>query len=135
MDDATLPMGLSGPCQSGELAAHSWTMKTLTLALVLLSAAFLHAQSAPSQNTTGQGGQQQQGDEATKDGIWDGRFKGGNYLVRCNSIIGLSKHEYVADGVARVVEVNLTLGSSQVVRFYFLEPAKPETGSTAAAVW
>ena len=132
MDDATLPMGLSGPCQSGEVAAHSWNMKTLTLALVLLSAAFLHAQSAPSQNTTGQGGQQQQGDEATKDGIWDGRFKGGNYLVRCNSIIGLSKHEYVADGVARVVEVNLTLGSSQIVRFYFLEPAKPETGSTAA---
>lgn len=107
-------------------------MKTLTLALVLLSAAFLHAQSAPGQNPTGQGGQQQQGDEPTKDGIWDGRFKGGNYLVRCNSIIGLSKHEYVADGVARVVEVNLTLGSSQIVRFYFLEPAKPETGSTAA---
>lgn len=105
-------------------------MKSLTLALVLLSAACLHAQTAPGQNPTGQGGQQGQADEPTKDGLWDGRLKGGNYLVRLNSIIGLSKHEYIADGVARVVEVNLTLSSSQIVRFYFLEPAKVETGST-----
>lgn len=103
-------------------------MKSLTLALVLLSAACLHAQTAPGQNATGQGGQQ--GDEPTRDGLWDGRLKGGNYIVRCNSIIALSKHEYVADGVARVVEVNLTLSSSQIVRFYFLEPAKLETGSS-----
>jgi hypothetical protein len=38
--------------------------------------------------------------------LWDGRLKGGNYIVRCNSIIALSKHEYISDGVARVVEVN-----------------------------
>ena len=35
----------------------------------------------------------------------------------------------VADGVARVVEVNLTLSSSQIVRFYFLEPVKIDSGS------
>jgi hypothetical protein len=68
--------------------------------------------------------------ELTRDGLWDGRFSGGNYMVRCNSIIALSKHEYISDGVARVVEVNLTLNSAQVVRFYFLEPYKPETGSS-----
>lgn len=106
-------------------------MKSLTFALLLLSTVALQAQSAPGQNTTGQGGQQnQQGDEPTKDGLWDGRFKGGNYIVRCNSIIALSKHEYVSDGVARVVEVNLTMSSSQVVRFYFLEPVKVESGSS-----
>ncbi|MBL9130672.1 MAG: hypothetical protein JNG86_05705 [Verrucomicrobiaceae bacterium] len=105
-------------------------MKSLTIALVLLSAACMHAQTAPGQNPTGQGGQQGQADEPTRDGLWDGRLKGGNYIVRLNSIIALSKHEYIADGVARVVEVNLTLSSSQIVRFYFLEPAKLETGSS-----
>jgi len=97
---------------------------------MLLPALFSQAQTSPGQAPSGQGDEQKQGDEPTKDGLWDGRFKGGNYLVRCNAIIGLSKHEYVADGVARVVEVNLTLNSSQIVRFYFLEPTKVETGST-----
>lgn len=105
-------------------------MKTILCALLLLPAAFAAAQSAPGQNPTGQGGQQSPADEPTRDGLWDGRLKGGNYLVRCNSIIALSKHEYVADGVARVVEVNLTLSSSQIVRFYFLEPVKLDTGSS-----
>ncbi|MBE7495018.1 MAG: hypothetical protein HS117_08735 [Verrucomicrobiaceae bacterium] len=105
-------------------------MKALPACLALLLAVTLHAQTAPGQNPTGQGGQQQQGDEPTRDGLWDGRLKGGNYIVRCNSIIALSKHEYIADGVARVVEVNLTLSSSQIVRFYFLEPAKIDTGSS-----
>lgn len=104
-------------------------MKTLFAALFLLTAIAADAQTAPGQNPTGQGGQQQQGDEPTRDGLWDGRMKGGNYIVRCNSIIALSKHEYVADGVARVVEVNLTLSSSQIVRFYFLEPVKIDSGS------
>lgn len=104
-------------------------MKTLLASLLLLAAVSAGAQTAPGQNPTGQGGQQQQGDEPTRDGLWDGRLKGGNYIVRCNSIIALSKHEYVADGVARVVEVNLTLSSSQIVRFYFLEPVKIESGS------
>jgi hypothetical protein len=108
-------------------------MKTLLTALVLILANSAHAQTAPPQNPTGQGGQQQsqgQADEPTRDGLWDGRFSGGNYIVRCNSIIALSKHEYISDGVARVVEVNLTLNSAQVVRFYFLEAYKPETGSS-----
>ena len=104
-------------------------MKTFFAAVFLLAAIAADAQTAPGQNPTGQGGQQQQGDEPTRDGLWDGRMKGGNYIVRCNSIIALSKHEYVADGVARVVEVNLTLSSSQIVRFYFLEPVKVESGS------
>jgi hypothetical protein len=106
-------------------------MKTLLTAFILLLAINSHAQTAPGQNTTGQGGQQQpQQDEVTRDGLWQGQFTGGNYIVRCNSIIALSKHEYISDGVARVVEVNVTLNSAQVVRFYFLEPYKPETGSS-----
>lgn len=134
-------MGLSGPKRRNERAkkglsipvrfvvASTLLMKKLIASLLILAVIPAAAQTTPGQNPTGQGGQQQQGDEPTRDGLWDGRLKGGNYIVRCNSIIALSKHEYVADAVARVVEVNLTLSSSQIVRFYFLEPAKMETNS------
>ncbi len=106
-------------------------MKTLLIALSLFAAISLHAQTAPAQAPTGQGGQQQE--QTTRDGLWDGRLTGGNYIVRCNSIIALSKHEYISDGIARVVEVNLTLNSAQIVRFYFLEAAKVEGGSMVNA--
>jgi len=67
-------------------------------------------------------------EEVTRDGLWDGRFSGGSYLVRCTQILALSKHEYVADAAARVVEVNLTLNSGMAVRFYYLEPVRLEGG-------
>lgn len=72
-------------------------------------------------------------EEVTQDGLWDGRLKGGSYLVRCTQILALSKHEYVADSVARVVEVNLTLNSSMNVRFYYLEPLRLEGGGIVGA--
>ena len=106
-------------------------MKTIFIALSLLLTAALHAQTTPGQTAPGQTTPTQtQQDQVTRDGLWDGRLKGGNYIVRCNSIIALSKHEYISDGVARVVEVNLTLNSAQIIRFYFLEPYKPESGSS-----
>lgn len=100
-------------------------MKALFIILSLLLTLPLHAQTAaPSgQTTTPQ-------DTVTQDGLWQGKFNGGNYVVRCNAIIALSKHEYISDGVARVVEVNLTLNSAMIVRFYFLEPYKPQSGSS-----
>ena len=117
------------------------SMKALLLLSVsLLLAASLHAQTSSGQTTgqnsnTGQNpnGQTTPQDDVTRDGLWEGRFKGGNYLVRCNAIIALSKHEYISDGVARVVEVNLTLNSAQIIRFYFLEPYKPDSGSSTLA--
>lgn len=72
-------------------------------------------------------------EETTPDGLWDGRFKGGSYLVKCDRISALSKHEYVADGVARVVEVNLTMNSNMAVRFYYLEPLRLEGGGIVGA--
>jgi hypothetical protein len=106
------------------------TMKTLILLFSLISLSSLQAQTAPSQAPTSPTTPQQ---EETQDGLWQGTLAGGRYVVRANAIIALSKHEYISDGVARVVEVNLTLNSAQVVRFYFLEPVKPETNSTAIA--
>jgi len=96
-------------------------MKALLIILSLCLTVSLHAQSPATPTAQ---------DDVTRDGLWDARLQGGNYLVRCNAIIALSKHEYISDGVARVVEVNLTLNSAQIVRFYFLEPYKPESGSS-----
>ena len=48
---------------------------------------------------------------------------GGNYQVLINKIASISKHEYISDGVARVVEVTIATDSSVAARFYFLEPA------------
>lgn len=96
-------------------------MKALLIIFSLCLTVSLHAQSPATPTAQ---------DDVTRDGLWDARLQGGNYLVRCNAIIALSKHEYISDGVARVVEVNLTLNSAQIVRFYFLEPYKPESGSS-----
>lgn len=105
-------------------------MKAALLVLVsLLSLATLSAQTAaPAQPAAGN-----TDEELTRDGLWDGRMKGGNYVVRANAIIALSKHEYIADAAARVVEVNVTLSSEMVVRFYFLEPVRIEAGGMIGA--
>ena len=73
-------------------------------------------------------------EEFLQDGVWTGSLKGGRYIVKCRDIIALSKHEYVADAAARVVEVNLTLSSNTAVRFYYLEPVRLEGTGTVAAV-
>jgi hypothetical protein len=72
-------------------------------------------------------------EEFLQDGVWTGSLKGGRYIVKCRDIIALSKHEYVADAAARVVEVNLTLSSNTAVRFYYLEPVRLEGSGTIAA--
>ncbi len=54
--------------------------------------------------------------------LWEARMQGGNYLVLVNKISFVSKHEYVSDGVARVVEVTIASAGAAVARFYYLEP-------------
>ena len=131
--------GLFIPAAIVLFSAPSILMKALLFTLSLLLTVSLQAQNnngQTGQNNTGQNsnGQNGQQDTVTQDGLWQGKFKGGNYIVRCNSIIALSKHEYISDGVARVVEVNVTLNSAQIVRFYFLEPYKPDSGSSTLGV-
>lgn len=99
----------------------------LCLCLLAVASAALAQSSAPA--TPASPNQE----EVTRDGLWDGRLKGGTYLVRCNQILALSKHEYVADTAARVVEVNLTMNAHMSVRFYYLEPVRLEGGGLVGA--
>ncbi|MDZ4286848.1 MAG: hypothetical protein U0984_02760 [Prosthecobacter sp.] len=105
-------------------------MKASLLALLsVLSVATLSAQTAAPAQPSAANAE----DEPTRDGLWDGRLKGGSYVVRANAIMALSKHEYIADATARVVEVNVSLNTSMVVRFYFLEPVRVEGGGMIGA--
>ncbi len=63
------------------------------------------------------------------DALWRCELPGGVYLVALRSIVSISSHEYVVDGLARVTEVNVATASTVEARFYFLEPLNP-TSST-----
>jgi len=59
------------------------------------------------------------------------QLPGGTYAVALRSIISVSQHEYLVDGIARVTEVNIDTAGTLLARFYFLEPA---VSNTPAAV-
>lgn len=114
------------------LAGCDVIMKTLLLLATFgLFSSFVHAQQGGG--TTGPTEANPVPEEFLQDGVWTGSLKGGRYIVKCRDIIALSKHEYVADAAARVVEVNLTLSSNTAVRFYYLEPVRLEGTGTVAA--
>jgi hypothetical protein len=54
--------------------------------------------------------------------MWRADLPGGTYEVAIRSIISVSTHEYVVDGVARVTEMNIETPGAIEVRFYYLEP-------------
>lgn len=43
------------------------------------------------------------------------------------SMVSVSTHEYIADGLARVTELNIDTNGNMAVRFYYLEPITPTT--------
>ena len=98
---------------------HPPAMKPLLLALALFPLA-LFAQ-APTPPTT----------SATTSNIMLFRAKlpGGTYEVAVRSIVAVTSHEYLVDGIARVTEVNIDTNGSLLVRFYFLEPTVPNSPS------
>jgi hypothetical protein len=59
-------------------------------------------------------------------GIWRAELPGGEYIVRLSAITSVSLHEYVVDGAARVAEVNIATSSSELARFYYIEPYPPK---------
>lgn len=59
--------------------------------------------------------------------IFRATLPGGTYEVALRSIVGVSSHEYIVDGAARVTEVNIDTLGQLLARFYYLEPVTPNT--------
>jgi hypothetical protein len=64
--------------------------------------------------------------------IWRAELPGGTYIVQLSAISCVSLHEYIVDGAARVLEVNIATSGSELGRFYHIEPYPPK--SPVAAV-
>lgn len=106
-------------------------MKAILTAVLLLAAT---CASVSAQNTTPQTPATPT-DTEVNPRFWDARFaNGGNYLVKLDRISFASKHEYVGNGAARVVEVTLGNDTSVVARFYWLEPLGKDTPIAAGAI-
>jgi hypothetical protein len=105
-------------------------MKTILTALLLLvsSAAFAQIPApAPAPNSPGE--------DESNPRFWQASFmNGGHYLVKLDRISSASKHEYIGNGAARVIEVTIGSDSSVVARFYFLEPVGKDTPIAAVSV-
>jgi hypothetical protein len=106
-------------------------MKTFLPLLIIASLAI----SASAQTTTPGTGTTNATDSASNVAFWQASFaNGGHYLVKLNAIQTASKHEYVSDAAARVVEVNIGTSSSIVSRIYFLEPVGKDTPIAAGQI-
>jgi len=57
--------------------------------------------------------------------MWRCDLPGGTYEVAIRTILSVSTHEYLVDGVARVTEMNIDTPGTLAVRFYYLEPVVP----------
>ncbi len=90
---------------------------------ILLAATFLvadlHAQSPSAPQAAH--------DETSNPRLWQAKFANGHYMVRLDRICSASKHEYISDSVARVVEVTIGTDAAVVARFYYLEPVGKDT--------
>lgn len=113
--------------------------------LLWLAPLGLHAQATAPGPTGGNGNSQGRpelpvpttdtADNNEREGhrhLWEARMQNGNYIVLVSKIAFVSKHEYVSDGVARVVEVTVASESSAVARFYYLEPIGSDSTLSAA---
>lgn len=99
--------------------------------LVLLAACLLLAQQAQAQTVTSPASVPSEQD--SNPAFWQAKFKdGGHYLVKLSNISSASRHEYVANGTARVIEVTIAASGAVVARFYWLEPVLAKDTPVAA---
>ena len=105
-------------------------MKALPIVLFCLAAPLLHAQ-----RPGGGGGNQPNNNGTTPAAtptptrvpMWRCNLPGGSYSVVLSAIVSVSSHEYLVDGVARVTEVNIDTHGNALARFYYIEPAAPNS--------
>jgi hypothetical protein len=109
-------------------------------AALLLAVAPCQAQTSQDQNQN----QNQQTDSETssnsnkeEDGpkrFWQAVLPGGHYMVAIDRIASISQQTYVLDGGVVVHEVNVDTDGQALARFYYLEPPKTSSSTTAQMV-
>lgn len=105
-------------------------MKTILTFFLVLTIGAATAQTTPSAPAPAA-----PAEDESNPRFWQATFaNGGHYLVKLDRISFASKHEYIGNGAARVVEVTLGSDTSVVARFYFLEPVGKDASIAAANV-
>src|SRR6187431_2623097 len=103
-------------------------MKLIVTSFLLLSAVltFAQAPATPPANP---------GEDESNPRFWQASFSnGGHYLVKLDRISSASKHEYIGNGTARVIEVTIGTDTAVVSRFYFFEPLGKDAAVSAVNV-
>jgi hypothetical protein len=104
-------------------------MKLIVASLLLLTSALTFAQTpaTPSPSTPTE--------TDSNPRFWQASFtNGGHYLVKLERISSASKHEYIGNGTARVIEVTIGTDTAVVARFYFFEPLGKDASVSAVNV-
>ena len=96
-------------------------IRALVPLLMVPSLLLAQTPATPGGTTPSQPGQQQP--VQSNRPIWRVNLPGGTYEVIVGAIQGVSSHEFVVDGAARVTEVNVDTSGHFAVRFYMIEPA------------
>ncbi len=96
-------------------------MRAIVPLLLASTLVFAQAPNTPGGQQGQQPGQQGQPTQTNRP-IWRVNLPGGTYEIIVGAILGVSSHEYVIDGAARVTEVNVDTTGQFAVRFYALEP-------------
>lgn len=103
----------------------------LALALALVGSVLPLAAQSPSDEETpspspsatpGRERPAADGREAAEPTFWKAELPGGNFLVAHAAIQAVATQQYILDGAARVVEVNVITTGPFQPRFYFVEP-------------
>ncbi len=69
----------------------------------------------------------QDNDSLARSGVYCFITPGGTYFVKMATIDSVSMHDYIVDGLANVTELTIATTSSEVARFYYLEPIVPQS--------
>ncbi len=102
----------------------------LVLGSLVLASSVLSQDEPPSSPVPTQ--PEAQADERGREGFWQAKLGGGEYVVALDRIVSVSRHEYVLDGAVIVDEVTVDTLGGALTRFYFITPITSAVPGTAA---
>jgi len=97
-------------------------MKLLPILFLCFTAPLLYGQGRNNPVQNSPGASPSASSTATAILMWRCNLPGGSYSVALRSVVSVSSHEYLVNGVARVTEVNIDTQGNALARFYYIEP-------------